>query len=369
MRRNRIIAVKKYRSFISWLRCGTIPVFAGGAILFYSVGAWADEALGRIKQDLTVGANHDVQLKTDQVVQVLKNSGQTVVIMVQLPDGSNGVYQIDSAAIEIIAPNPAPPPPPSVVTTPAATNAGPVNPVAPVPAAPKNPPTPQPAVTAVPSAPPTYPNDFVGGPEFNTTAGRQAAGTASVIKLKDGTQSYIVSARHLLGPDGGFKTQTAAKDVPAFVQSIRIESFSGGSQHYDVTGLLVPATKLKADGGGPIDDMAIYQNHDATPQNQAVTLADQAPAVGTPVWVVARVRGGVPEGQIMQSAKVTSNSEWIIIQFDNDGIITAGASGAPVLNAAGEVIGVYSGHSKKDGHMLGFIIPAPLIAKIIKQAP
>ncbi len=166
---------------------------------------------------------------------------------------------------------------------------------------------------------------------------------------------------------GGFKTQTPAKDVPQFVKNIAIKSFSGGIKRYDVTGLLVQSNRLKADGGDPIDDMSIYKNHDTMAQSQAVALATEIPAVGTSVWVVAHVRGGVPNGQIMQSGKVRWNSKWLIIQFDNDGIITAGASGAPVLNAAGEVVGVYSGHSQQDGHVLGFIIPSPMIVKVIKE--
>lgn len=216
---------------------------------------------------------------------------------------------------------------------------------------------------------PTYPSDFVGGAEVETIDGTQGAGTASVIKLKDGFQCYVVSARHLLGPMGGFKTQTAAKDVPSFVKSIKIDAFSGGIHTYVVTGLAVPATDLNP-LTAPINDLAVYQLHDSSPQDQAVVLSDKLPIVGEPVWVVAKVRGGVPEGQIMQSAKVTSSKEgeWLNAQFDNDKIITAGASGAPVLNAAGEVVGVYSGHYGKDGHMFADIIPSTMIILIIKQA-
>jgi hypothetical protein len=320
-------------------------------------------AKGHLTHDLTVGPAHDVQLKKDQEVQILKDSGSVAVIMVQLPDGSNGVYQIASTDVEIAAPSPGSAP----AIAPAPANPTPAA-VVPAPSAPS-----PPAATVAPVAPaspplaPTYPDDFVGGPEFVTTAGEQAAGTASVVKLKDGTQSYIVSARHLLGPEGGFKTQTAASDVPTFVKSIRIKSFAGGERDYDVTGLLVPTKRLKADGGEPMDDMAVYQNNDSAAQSQAGVLTDKVPAVGEPVWCIARVRGGVPEGQIIQSGVVKSNEKWIVFQFDNDKIITAGASGAPVLNAAGEVVGVYSGHSQRDGHMLGFVIPAPLIATVIKQ--
>ena len=343
----------------AWLAFGVIVLIvalAGSPVL-------AALPTARLKHALAVGGAKNIRLDTGQVVQVLKNSGDSVVILVQLPGGSSGIYQIDAAAVEMLAagaPTAVASPPP-IVPTPANTGTVP-SVTAVIPA--RNSQSPP-----VSSLPPSYPEGFVGGPEFDTTAGRQAAGTASVIKLKDGTQSYVVSARHLLGPMGGFATQTAARDVPAFVGHIRIGCFSGGVRRYSVTGLLVPTERLKADGGAPIDDMAVYQIHDTAPQSQAVVLAEQVPAIGDHAWVVARVRGGVPEGQIMQGGVVTGNSDWIIIRFDNDGIITAGASGVPVLNAAGEVIGVYSGHGKKDGHVFGFIIPAPLISKIIKQAP
>lgn len=123
--------------------------FAGGAILLSSVGAWADAAKGRLITDLTVGAAHDIQLKTDQVVQVLKNSGAKAVIMVQLADGSNGVFQINAASVEMITPAVVTPPPaPAVVVKPAAVAA-----VTPAPSTKPSTPTPT-AKAGVSNAPP-----------------------------------------------------------------------------------------------------------------------------------------------------------------------------------------------------------------------
>jgi hypothetical protein len=226
------------------------------------------------------------------------------------------------------------------------------------------------ATAATPVAIPTLPEAIAGVPEFNTTGGKASAGSAGFVKLKDGTQSYIVSARHLLGPEGAFDGQVAAKDVPAFVRSIRITSFFSGSvRNYHVAGLLVPATRLETHSGEPLDDLAVYLIEDQLPQGHAGVLADRVPAWGAQVWVVATVRGGTPVGQIMQSGRVISDSaspKWLVFQFDNDRIIPGGASGAPVVNAAGEVVGVYSGHCSKQGHVIGYAIPAPLISSAIK---
>jgi V8-like Glu-specific endopeptidase len=72
----------------------------------------------------------------------------------------------------------------------------------------------------------------------------------------------------------------------------------------------------------------------------------------------------------MHSARVSEvDPKYIEAIFDNDHIVTAGASGAPVLNAAGEVIGVYSGHFNADGHVGINMISAARVIADIKAAP
>jgi len=134
--------------FFRHVRRGTLLAFAGGAILLSSVSAWAAGENARITHDLTVGAAHDIQLKADQMVQVLKRTAEKAVIMVKFADGSSGIFQVNSAAVEMVvtaAPAPAAP-----VVAIATTNAAPANVIA-APAASK----PQPAATApVSNAPP-----------------------------------------------------------------------------------------------------------------------------------------------------------------------------------------------------------------------
>jgi hypothetical protein len=143
----------------------SLALFVSSALFLSSTNGWADEQQGKVTHDLTVGAAHDVQLKAGQTVQVLKQSGGTAVIMVQLPDGSSGIYQIDGADLELTVPSSAPPassPAPAVSATPAAQPSAPASPqvpsVAPVSAAP---PVPAPAV--IPPAP--APAPVAGDPE------------------------------------------------------------------------------------------------------------------------------------------------------------------------------------------------------------
>jgi hypothetical protein len=317
-----------------------LPGFIAALFLLLPLVARADMVVGRIQRDMTVGANHDIPLKTGQVVQILNQSGAKTVIMLPLPDGSNGIFEIDASAIKLAPPGtplglPAPPPPPP----------------------------PPPGTVA-----PKFPDGFAGSATFQTTLGNgHTSGEASIIKA-GGDAVYIVSVRQLLGPLGGFAQDVAAKDVPHVVQHIQITPFSGAAVTYDVTGLLVRTKRLKADSGSPIDDLAIYRLTGAPPQSSAVALADLAPAVGDPVWVIARLRGEPPD-QLAHRGVITANAKWLEMQFDNSNTITSGAAGAPVLNTAGQVVGVLSGHLTGGGQVRGYLIPAAVITTTINSQP
>ena len=64
---------------------------------------------------------------------------------------------------------------------------------------------------------------------------------------------------------------------------------------------------------------------------------------------------------------IPKKGDWLMGEFVNPALITAGASGAPVFNGKGEVVGIYSGHSDVDGHKFAFIIPSPLILKTLSD--
>jgi hypothetical protein len=306
-------------------------------VLAFFATSRADMPEGKLMQDLTVGANKDVQLKTGQVVQIMNQRGDKTVITVPLPDGSNGIFQIDSTAIQAV---------------PAGTPLG----------LPAPPPPPPPAPGTVP---PKYPATFTGAATFNTTQGSHTGGDACLIKLAGDNQAYLASSRQLLGFQGGFTTQIDAKEVPNAVQSIQLTPYSGAASSYDVTGLLVHTKRLKPAGGKPNDDVALFRLHDNAPQAAAVTLADKPPAIGDIVWVIARLRNGPPD-KVAQRAQVLLLNEWVVIQFDDPDILTGGTLGAPVLNTDGQVIGVLSSSLTGGGNVRGYLIPAALLASTIQ---
>ena len=329
--------MKSSRTLLSGTSRRTWVGLAAALIIAFCATARADMPEGKMMQDLTVGANKDVQLKTGQVVQIMNVRGDKTVITVPLPDGSNGIFQINSTAIQAVpagtplglpAPPPPPPPPPGTV-------------------------------------PPNYPAAFTGAATFNTTQGSHTGGDACLIKLAD-NQTYLASSRQLLGFQGGFTDQIDAKDVPHAVSQIQLAPYSGAAATYDVTGLLVHTRRLKPAGGKPYDDVALFRVHDNAPQAAAVTLADKPPAIGDIVWLIARLRNGPPD-KVAHRAQVLLLNEWVIIQFDDPDILTGGTLGAPVLNTDGQVIGVLSSSLTGGGNVRGYLIPAALLAKTIQS--
>ena len=214
---------------------------------------------------------------------------------------------------------------------------------------------------AAATAPPSFPKMFVGKPEFNTKVGSRSAGTACLAKFENNPQVYLLTVRHLLGPAGGFPELVPPDQVPSFVTSIQLSNlFGGGSKAYRVNALLVPAT---ADTKGPLFNAAIFKTNVAFPTDAVMVTTDK-PALGETVWIVAHVRAS--KEPFFHTAKIINNGErWLIADFDENEIVPNGASGAPVLNAAGKIAGVYCTHSNKEGKVLAYAIPSVLLAQLV----
>jgi hypothetical protein len=83
-------------------------------------------------------------------------------------------------------------------------------------------------------------------------------------------------------------------------------------------------------------------------------LAAAAPKVGDSVWLLAQVPEGAPPSQLLHHAVVRSSTDQALqYAFDNVGLNLQGTSGAPVVNAAGEVVGTNLGGGTLPGKLIG----------------
>ena len=237
---------------------------------------------------------------------------------------------------------------------PIATNSAPVNPEL----------DPQkPTTSPPPLFVPPFPRCFVGTPEFHTTEGSQSAGTAFLARRPGSPQVYVLTVHHFLGADGRVRELIPHAQVPSFVRAIRIDELFGHSTWYAVAGCAFPPG---SDPKGPQAELAAFKTKGIAAE-AAPLLAKVVPPVSASVWVIAEVEGGVPKGVFIHRARVVENEgPWLIAEFENSQIETTGASGAPVLNADGEIVGIYAGHADEDGHKYAYLLPSPLIIEILQ---
>ena len=209
------------------------------------------------------------------------------------------------------------------------------------------------------SQPPVFPKAFAGHAQFETTAGFRKHGWADLVAAHPGSEPYIVSVRRLLGPEGGFTREVSAAEAPAFVRSIEIDSLSGGTYGYIVGGLPVPAPRGET-AQDPVGDLSIYRLHNG-PSPDRVVLATRAPAAGQTVWVMT----DAGQTAILKAATVVSKKQdaWLEVQL-KDGTLEDDAAGAPVLNSAGELVGIYSHRDSKNPATLD-LIPARAILHVL----
>jgi hypothetical protein len=210
-----------------------------------------------------------------------------------------------------------------------------------------------------------FPKTFVGKPEFTTKAGVRSPGTACLATFENNPQIYLLTVRHLLGPAGGFPQLIPPDQMPLFVSSIRLlYLFAPGSKSYRVEALKVPET---SDVKAPFFNVAIFKAIGAF-KSDTVAVTTDKPAKGETVWVISRVRASNSKEKDIHPAKVANDeARWLICELDDPSIVPNGASGAPVLNASGKIVGIYCTHSNRDGKVFAYVIPSALLAEVVTE--
>lgn len=188
-------------------------------------------------------------------------------------------------------------------------------------------------------------------PEFKVDGEALAAGTAFLLRTDDSAaRTLLVSAHHLFGPSGGLPAQIAWPEMSTRVGSMRCIGIA--QRQVWQGGRALTLEGAMPVGRGYLRDLAAFPLVASPGAATAapLRLARTAPKVGDPVWLLAQVAKGAPPNVLLHRAVVTyAREDALEYRFDNSELGIRATSGAPVLNAGGEVVSVNLAGGLRDG--------------------
>ena len=206
---------------------------------------------------------------------------------------------------------------------------------------------------------------FVFQPSFVVDGGVYKAGKAVAVKVPGAPGGVMVlSCMHILGPAGGMPRQLQARDVPTSVKQTTLIDIHGKEIAIGPA-LAVPGAKPFALPDASTDISAFAAP--AFLASRALELAPEKPSIGDSVWLLARLIGGAPPTMLLHHAHVRQSDDKMLgYEFENNRLNLTATSGAAVLNARGQVVGLHLGGGLVGNKLNVFANPITSVRKKIE---
>ncbi|MGH8493293.1 MAG: trypsin-like peptidase domain-containing protein [Moraxellaceae bacterium] len=204
-------------------------------------------------------------------------------------------------------------------------------------------------------------------PEFYTATGPYRAGTAFVLDYPTANaKALLVTAQHLFGPDGGMPQTISWQNMPSKVSRSECSTLSRNSRIIKTgSALAIPEAQSFA-SHGKNRDIAALPLKDTPPY--AIKLARISPKTGDTIYLVAQLLGDARSG-LMHKGTVTGNNAGLLeFSYEGGGISLNATSGAPIINEAGEVVGIHVGARGGLGKMTGLAVNLNQITSALSSA-
>jgi hypothetical protein len=190
------------------------------------------------------------------------------------------------------------------------------------------------------------------------------AGIAFV--LEEGGKRYLTTAYHVLGPSGGLTNRISPREVPQEVKAIAGLCL-GDSETVVLAqpALLIPDARSFDEKGADAD--VVFARVKTAGGPQGLKFSGVAAKQGDRIWMLARLLDR--DRASLYPASVTDVSENILqYAFEDDALNLRALSGAPLLNAGGEVVGMHLAFGKKENALVGVAAPAAGLRTRLKAA-
>jgi hypothetical protein len=228
------------------------------------------------------------------------------------------------------------------------------------------------AEPAAEAASPAPTEGLVLRPTFEVEGNRYPAGTAFVVAFEGHT--LVLTAHHLLGPPGGMPKIVTAADVPSTILGVALkDAWTGTRLGRAARPLLIADAKPMTED--PAADIAVFRAEArnsldigarTTASLKPARFADTAPKVGDAVWLAAALVSGDKDKRLHPAKVVQVEANGVYVKYEETALDLTGTAGAPLVNAAGDVVGMALGGGVMDGELIGLANPLPAIKKRVE---
>lgn len=175
-----------------------------------------------------------------------------------------------------------------------------------------------------------------------------AAGTAVAVRAGRARKPMVITALHLFGTSGGLKEEVPPAKMNEVVREIWLAPVGGRGVVAKARGaLLKTGSPVDQNGKGSGDVAAFALLPGATVPH--LELASRDPALGEWLWLVGDTYDHEPEQQRVFPAQAIPIMGSLTVKFTSRRLQMQGMSGAPLLNARGEVAGLLLGGEGASG--------------------
>jgi hypothetical protein len=220
------------------------------------------------------------------------------------------------------------------------------------------------AVRGVAAAPPAVPDRSVVRPEFRSGVDSYLGSYAFVVAPEDGGRALLLTALHVLDelirarridatPANAAYT---GRELPPRVSEVQLYDVFAANWITAELGLagemlVLPRARIPATEPFSDTDIAAFRVR-ANASVQTLRLAAAPPVAGEPVWLVAN-RGRAASARTTPAVVVEATERTLIFRLAPGTAMPPYGSGAPLLNTAGEAVGILSGGGMLDGQQFG----------------
>jgi len=214
------------------------------------------------------------------------------------------------------------------------------------------------------AAPPTAPERFVVRPEFCSGHDSYFGAYGFVVAAEQGGPPFLITALHVMdelikskGIDCTAKNAAyTGRELPPLVTAVNLYDVYAKNWMISDLGtagqmLTLPGARLGFEEPNSQSDIAAFRVAPSASVTPA-RLAAAAPALGEPIFLAVNSGAGA-SSRLTPAITVESTERTFIFRFQNPVTLPPHGSGAPLLNRAGEVVGINVGGGKLEGQKLG----------------